>query len=750
MLRVAALVVCGGCGHDPAGEPAWTNGPVIYDLVASFSAAEFDRDTAHIDLGTPAARGHLLAGWQMDRAGTPDRTSALGVGSWSTLEFFRAEARPVEVTFRCMRIAADAMSVDLNGNRQRNVKLKRGWQRYRVAFPREAVQRGTNLVRLIYRYRKRQILPPPADFGRRGAAVECDDVRFADSDGPPSTVPTVDARAGELVIPVGKRVDYYVEVPQRAGFTFGGPLASGVPVARLQVWVQQDGGTDDVLADLAGTAFQGGSPTAPAIPLPESGSRIMRISLRAVGGNGVPSAAGTVRLAGPVIRTVPGDLARAEVSRPVGRNAGQEPPDVFVYLIDTLRTDHLGIYGHPEAVSPHIDAFAKDAVLFEHAIANSPWTKPSVASLFTGVWPATHNVLAKGQALPREAVTLAELLHPAGMQTVAFVANGHVTDRFGFDQGFDLFVFLQPPDSKTRVPPGSDLVNQHVFDWLSDRAADRPLFLYVHTVDPHTPYAPPASFRNAFASAVRDPGMGSREALRRRHESRVTEDFIRDLKALYTAEVAFNDESFGLLLDRLKRLDLYDDALIVLLADHGEAFHEHGVWEHGKDVHGEVVNVPLIIKFPVGDGLAGRRIAALAQQVDVMPTILDYLGLPVPAHIEGRSLLRLLGPEGNAEGEETGFTHLEQIGRHQEAVVDPPWKLIRDAAAHGGAHYALYDLAADPGERNDVLDQHPIVAGHLKAQLQLRRVRAGAVLTPTMGVTDAAVEENLRALGYIE
>jgi arylsulfatase A-like enzyme len=755
VLRVAVLVAavaCSACGDDTAGEADWTNGPVIYDLVASFPAAEVDRDTVHIDLGTPAARGYLLAGWRTERAGAPDATTALGVGLQSTLEFLRAEARPVEVTLRCMRIAADAMSVSLNGNRQRNVKLKAGWRKYRVMFPGEAVQPGSNLVQMSYRYRnKGTLLPVPADIERAGAAVECDYVQFADADGPPSTVPTVDGRTQELVIPVGKRVDYYVEVPRRAGFTFRGPLASGAPDARLQVWVQQDGGADGVLADLAGAALQEGSAAAPAIPLPESGSRITRVSLRAVGGNGAPSLAGAVRLRGPVIRAVPGDVPRAEVSRPFSRNAGQEPPDVFIYLIDTLRADHLGCYGYPEAVSPHIDALARDGVLFERAIANSPWTKPSVASLFTGVWPATHNVLVKGQSLPEEAVTLAETLRPAGVRTAAFVANGHVADRFGFHQGFDRFMFLPPPNKANHLPTPSDSVNAHVFRWLSSRELKRPLFLYVHTVDPHVPYDPPPSFRSRFAGGVGDPSIGSGPMfMALRHKKRpVTDELIRDLRALYTAEIAFNDDSFGRFISELKTLGLYDDALIVFLADHGEAFHEHASWGHGKDLHGEVINVPLIIKFPARDGLAGRRIAALAQQVDVMPTILDYLGLPVPAQVEGRSLLRVLGPEHGA-GERTGFTHLHQIGSDQEAVVEGPWKLIRNAAGLRRPSYTLYHLAADPGERNDVLEQHPIVAGYLKAQLQLRRVHAGAVLTPRMGVTDAAVEENLRALGYIE
>jgi arylsulfatase A-like enzyme len=752
---LVATVVCSGCKDRKAGgrssEPDWTNGPVIYDFVASFPAATFDHDTAHIDLGTPPARGYLVAGWT-DHAGDPNATTAFGVGLRSTLEFFRAAAGPVKATFRCKRIAARAVLIDLNGKRQRIVNLKSGWREYRVAFPRTDVQGGRNILQLGYRYAP-GTNPFHPEFRRQQAAMECDYVRFTSSGRSRPSVPSVDDDSEELHVPVGKHVDYYVKAPQQAGIMLRGPVGSDAPDARLQVWVQQDGGTDGMLADLGAAGTEVDSARVQAIPLPASGSRIMRISFRAVPGTAAPPSAGTVRVLSPLARRLPVVAdGRTGTGRPFGRSAGHQPTDIFIYLIDTLRADHLGCYGYPDSVSPHIDALAKDGVLFERAMANSPWTKPSVASLFTGVWPATHNVLVKGQSLPAEALTLAEILRPAGTHTAAIVANGHVTEGFGFDQGFDRFMFLRPSDKSNRLPPQSDSVNAHVFRWLSSPELKRPLFLYVHTVDPHEPYDPPPSFRSRFASGIDDRSIGSRPMFveLRQNTRRVTDELIHDMRALYAAEIAFNDDSFGRFISELKTRDLYDDALIVLLADHGEAFHEHGTWGHGKNLYGEVVDTPLIIKFPVREGLAGRRIATLAQQVDVMPTILDYLGLPVPPHVEGRSLLRLLRPEDAAASEPTGFAHLHQVGRDQEAVVEGAWKMIRNASGPQGLSNMLYNLAADPSEQNDVLVEHPIVAAYLKAQLQLRRIRTGAVLTPTVGVTDAGVEENLRALGYIE
>jgi arylsulfatase A-like enzyme len=748
-------------GDDEAGLDSFVDGPVVYDFVASFPAAERVEDTTLIDLETPVGRAHALGGWRL--AQTPTGVPALlGVGRRSSLEFFQAEVGAVEATLRCKAIAAREWSVLLNGEEVTRVPLEAGWREYTVALPSDAMQRGRNLLQLEHGYGE-GVRPLGPGFEPRQAAVECVSVRFETATGSRPPAGSIDAAAGQLEVTIGSRVDYHVQVPDRSAVTFRGPVVRGAPDARLELWVQQDGGTDTRIAHITATAGPTEHDVADeerAIELPGGGSRIMRISFRAVAGSHPPSPASAIRLAHPVIRSVsrPTRAAAARDDRVSRADRGQT--NVFIYLIDTLRADHLGCYGDPRDISPHIDAFARDGVVFEHSIANSPWTKPSVASLFTGVWPATHNVLVKGNSLPQEAVTLAELLRAAGMVTAAFVANGHVSDRFGFEQGFSRFRFLPTPKTADQLPPTSVEVNVPSLDWIATHAAAAPLFVYVHTLDPHGPYFPPAAFRRTFASDVEDTRIGSRETLLElaRGTHPVSDDLIRDLKALYGAEVAFNDESFGTFIAALRKHGLYDDALIVFLSDHGEAFHEHGTWQHGMDVYGEVVDIPLIIKFPARDGLAGTRVLALAQQIDVMPTILDYLGLPVPAHVEGHSLLHVLDSTGEtgdggalaAAAERTGFVHLNQIGRHQESIVTGSWKLIRNVGRPADPRYELYDRRVDPGEQEDVSDAHSIVVGYLRGLLALRRVRTGSVLTPTMGVTDPAVEQNLRALGYVE
>lgn len=450
----------------------------------------------------------------------------------------------------------------------------------------------------------------------------------------------------------------------------------------------------------------------------------------------------------PVVRSrrVGNAGPRPPVGAPTSTTRGR-PPNIVIYVIDTLRADHVGCYGYPKPITPRIDGFAREAIIFERTVAQSSWTKPSVASIFTGVWPGTHRVVEEDQALSEDAVTLAEVLHAHGFKTAAFVANGHVNNQFGFEQGFEKFVFLLNPDDQT--PPPSDFVNRRLFPWLPRYAAAQPFFLYIHTVDPHSPYAPPREFRERFAGHVQDPEIGSLAALKTlRHQGQPTTDRIRDLVALYDAEVALNDQSFGAFVDKLQSLGVYDDTLVVLTSDHGEEFHEHGTWEHSNHLHGELLDVPLIIKLPAWDDRRGERQRFLAQHIDIGPTILGYLGIPVPAHVEGTDILDIAVRNHEDQGAGSVFSHLDKGGRRSASVIDGAWKLIRWGPP-ASERFELYDLRSDAAEAHDVMAQHPIIAGYLRAQLEIKEAR-GAELSPAVVTADEATRANLKALGYVE
>jgi arylsulfatase A-like enzyme len=290
-------------------------------------------------------------------------------------------------------------------------------------------------------------------------------------------------------------------------------------------------------------------------------------------------------------------------------------PHIFVYLIDTLRADHVGCYGYARPTTPVIDGFADDAFQFANAYSASPWTRPSVASLFTGVPPVIHGVRGRAGWAESSLTTWAERLKERGYSTVAHFTNGNLEQRYGLGQGFDEYVFEEKP-GKVYLP--SPELHER---WLKavDEAVtglETPLFHYVHSMDPHVPFTPQREFRQPF---VRD-------------EVRWKDWFDGDAKAgesiridynRYNAEIRQNDHAFGLFLDALRARGWYEDSWIVLVADHGEEFREHGFRGHGNGLWENLLRVPLIVRPP--GGREGPHAGSLSRWVE---TALPVHALP--------------------------------------------------------------------------------------------------------------------------
>jgi len=428
------------------------------------------------------------------------------------------------------------------------------------------------------------------------------------------------------------------------------------------------------------------------------------------------------------------------------RPAPERRPDVIVYLVDTLRADHLGCYGYPRETSPEIDAFAAESVLFENAVAQSGWTRPSVTSLLTGLDPHSHGVQRRLDGLPESFDTLPEILRRDGYQTAAFVSSAVITSRFGFAQGFDTF---EQRTKETIEPerPTSEWVDEAALGWLERRDPDRPFFLFLHTLDPHMPYRPPEPFRRRLAPGA-DLRSGELEqvvAVRDGQRPTTARD-RQDIPALYDAEIAGNDAAFGRLVRELRARGLYEPLLLVFVSDHGEELFDHGGWEHGATLYQELIHVPLLLKLPRGAG-AGRRIGERVRQIDVLPTVLEVLGGAIPHSIQGRSLLPLL--QAPSRRPPPAFSSLDLDGRRIESAVLGNRKLIHTLAHdRRPAGVELYDLAADPGETKNLAATDP---GTVRGLLWLieQRARAGAAPPATPVSLDPELEKQLRALGYL-
>ncbi len=409
------------------------------------------------------------------------------------------------------------------------------------------------------------------------------------------------------------------------------------------------------------------------------------------------------------------------------------PANVLVYLVDTLRADHLGCYGYDRPVSPAIDRLASESILFENAVAVSSWTRPTVASLLTGLSPAAHGVRKLEDALAGTAETLPEILSAAGYATAGFSPNWHVSTKTGLAQGFADFEFF-PDDT------GSESLTRRVLAWLDRQSPERPWMIYAHALDPHAPYQPAADLKRQFAAASSRPEAGSHDdivaTLKQRRRDRG--DRVRELRDLYDAELADTDRQFGRLLDALRERGSYENSIVVFLSDHGEGFDEHAKLGHGNTLYGELLNIPLIIKRP-GQRAAGRA-GDLASQLDILPTLLAALGLPRRA-VPGRDLLSSLDGEPAPV-----IAQLTYERRRGLALITREWKYIEPRSRRFGAARELYSRLDDPLDANDLAATQPErlaeMARLLAAQLQ-PEVEAPQV------ETDAEGERALRALGYL-
>ena len=409
-----------------------------------------------------------------------------------------------------------------------------------------------------------------------------------------------------------------------------------------------------------------------------------------------------------------GDLFRAYWGAPAisvdPKFAVKKEPLVIVYLVDTLRADHTTPYGYGRNTTPELLKFAKDAVLFEAGIAHSSWTKPSVASLMTSRLPSRHRAVQLRDPLDSGQVTLAEMLGSRGFSTGAVIANSVVyAADSNFHQGFDVFAGLHGEEGRRSKMVDTRLLVDKALDFLDSRRG-LPRFLYVHTMDPHVPYSPPAPFDTMFEPVAVfpdhpgiDPRTDYKEPLDRER-----------LIAQYDGDIAYGDQQFGRFIDELKKRGVYDDAVILFVSDHGEEFLDHGGWLHGRSVFDELVRVPMIVKFQGARG-AGLRVKQMVALSDVLPTVLEAVGLPVPdpPAIIGRPLQGVAFskvPEPPVVSEISHRTFVSSGIRTGQA------KYIRRFSPQTDELY--FDLEKDPKEQTNLMSDSLPGARRLRAAVE--------------------------------
>lgn len=427
-------------------------------------------------------------------------------------------------------------------------------------------------------------------------------------------------------------------------------------------------------------------------------------------------------------------------------------PNIVLITVDALRADRLGVYGYTRPTSPAIDAFAREAVIVTDAIAQAPYTKASIGSLFTGLFPTAHK--AHTTALPVSALmdgaadgdtpemsdvlsakldTLAEALAAAGYRTYGFSTNPFLIPDFGFAQGFERFQFFADGTAyaaaRSVLPAALAAI---------DARDPRPFFVWIHLMEPHNPYAPPEPFRSMFPPAAPPRVIDSKLI-----PPWLSIDGSRDLNlysARYDAEIRTVDAALEQFWNALKGRGLWDDTVVALTSDHGEEFMEHGGLEHNTSLYDEQLRVPLIVRVP---GLAPRRVRAQAQLVDLYPTLAALAGARTPEDLHGGDLRPVLA--GDTVGEP--YAYAEIVGR-RFAVRTVEWKLI--SSLQGGRQ--LFDLTTDPGEQENLARVQPQRAADYEkilARMLATAIRAGNRLEGESIPISPIVRERLRALGYL-
>jgi arylsulfatase A-like enzyme len=390
-----------------------------------------------------------------------------------------------------------------------------------------------------------------------------------------------------------------------------------------------------------------------------------------------------------------------------------DAPIAIIYLVDTLRADHTTPYGYARDTTPELAAFARDGIVFDQAISAASWTKPAVASLMTSLLPGRHRAVQLRDGLDPGHVTLAEMLQAKGLSSGAAVANSVIYSAgSNFDQGFDFFAGLHGAGNRPSKVVEAGPVVDAALHWLDERRGF-PNFLYVHTMDPHVPYTPPPPFDRKYephpapGHAAEDPRYDFKEPLDRDR-----------LIAQYDGEIAYGDQEFGRFLRELKSRGLYERALIVFMADHGEEFEDHGKWLHGRSVFDELIRVPMVVKFPGQKG-GGTRVAQQVQTLDILPTVLEHFGLTVPAApvISGHPLQAVVkggAPEPPAVSE---ISHRGFVAHGMRTTRD---KYVRRFSPEEDELY--FDLRQDPKEQRNVIEQSRERVRLLKAGVEAAMV----------------------------
>ncbi len=673
----------------------------IYDFAANLDRAHLRSGGLLVDMGTPSRNKYTIGDWKTGWRGNFSRGDTTfsylsGTAARIFFELGDDEAGGGAVTLRAAAVGSTRGRVYLNGKQIGVAELPReGYGHSTLEFD-AGLRAGTNELLLRFNTRK-----PGHD--RKGASIAVDYIRVETAGtgaGPAASstgaVLLPDASGGDpdLVLRPGESLTFNVPIPVGATLRGGVRSRSQGGKGVLRVTGRVDGQASELLKELPARQNTGRL----SIDLSAFGGKSMSIRFEAEGGE--------------IVLANLGLHARMRAgARAPGKTSAK---NVVLVLIDTLRADHLHAYNEETRVqTPYMDELAGESMVFERPLAQENWTKPSVATLLTGLYPETHQTKTEKNKVPRTVSLVSEHLRKLGFATAGFVANGYVSGKFGFERGWDKWTNYV----REGKPNRAQFVADHSIQWLKSRPKDKPFFLYIHTIDPHVPYIPPKKYRALYDDEPYNGQVNPRntakllEGVKTGAVKLSQRDKFR-LEALYDGEISYHDDHLARVHRALEEEGLLEDTLIVITSDHGEEFFEHGSVGHGHSMYEELLHVPLVIRLPGASPSPqgrGARSGAEVGLVDVVPTMCDILAVDCPAEVEGRSLVKLLEGAPIDGWPQVGFSdfldgqRVARMGRY---------KLI-----YRGLSTTLFDLEGDPNETTDLSDQLPITLATLRESL---------------------------------
>ncbi len=429
--------------------------------------------------------------------------------------------------------------------------------------------------------------------------------------------------------------------------------------------------------------------------------------------------------------------------------------NVILIVIDTLRADHLPFYGYKFNTAPNLSKFSSEGILFKHFFSNSPSTKPSISSLFTSGYPSQHKCIQNEDVLNSKLITIAEILKKNNYYSIGVSDNFLISEKFNFNQGFHVWKNIIR-NARSEFD-GANKVNKIIFEEI-EKVKEMPIFLYLHYVDPHEPYRVPIPFDKHFNTNYRGKVTGDlRKGYTEKSNDHPSLNYFKtnsseleQLKILYDNCIYYCDNQIGILFDKLKEKNMYENSIIIILSDHGEMFLEHGYLEHSNGLYSELINVPLIIRIP---GLSNIVMDEYFQTIDVFPTILDILNIKTDNTFMGDSIFRKTKKQNRPILSE--HLRLNEINPQISFIFDN-YKIIENLYEKNVTDmknkYELYDITRDNYEKFDIFYETKNKEKLLNQFYSFRRENKKYFKNIDVETTDIDQKtyRQLKSLGYIK